>query len=74
MPANNLKSTDYILDEWLVRFVNYLNFAKVAYRKLEDDFKDLRFATGQTLNYRKEERYLSQRGATARLLLILTRI
>lgn len=65
MPANNLKSTDYILDEWLVRFVNYLNFAKVAYRKLEDDFKDLRFATGQTLNYRKEERYLSKRGATA---------
>jgi hypothetical protein len=66
MPAvNQFETTSYVLDEWMIRFVNYLNFAKVADRKLEDDFKNLRFATGQTLNYRLEERYLSERGATA---------
>lgn len=47
------------------KVVNYLNFAKVANRNLEEDFKGLKFATGQTLNYRLEERYLGGRGATA---------
>jgi len=65
MATNQFETTQYILDEWMIRFVNYLNFAKLADRKLEGDFKNLRFATGQTLNYRLEERYLSQRGATA---------
>lgn len=63
--ANVFQTTNYILDEVFVRFVNYLNFAKVANRNLEGDFKGLKYATGQTINYRLEERYLGGRGATA---------
>lgn len=62
---NVFQTTNYILDEVFVRFVNYLNFAKVANRNLEGDFKGLKYATGQTINYRLEERYLGGRGATA---------
>lgn len=62
---NAFNNTQYVLDEVFVRFVNYLNFAKVANRNIEEDFKGLKFATGQTLNYRLEERYLGGRGATA---------
>lgn len=40
-------------------------FAKVANRNLEGDFKGLKYATGQTINYRLEERYLGGEGATA---------
>jgi len=65
MAVNVFNTTQYVLDEWMIRFVNYLNFAKVADRSIEDDFKNLRFATGQTINYRLEQRYLSERGATA---------
>src|SRR5690348_4096808 len=65
MSLNSFQTTQYVLDEVFIRFVNYLNFAKVANRNLEGDFKDLQFATGQTLNYRLEERYLPGRGATA---------
>lgn len=63
--ANILETTQYVLDETFVRFVNYLNFAKVANRNLEEDYKNLKYATGQTLNYRLEERYLGGEGATA---------
>lgn len=42
-----------------------MNFAKVANRNLEGDFKGLKYATGQTINYRLEERYLGGTGATA---------
>ena len=63
--SNQFEVTQYVLDEVFVRFVNYLNFVKVANRNLEEDFKGLKFATGQTLNYRLEERYLGGRGATA---------
>ncbi len=62
---NVFQTTNYILDEVFVRFVNYLNFAKIANRNLEGDFKGLKYATGQTINYRLEERYLGGRGATA---------
>jgi hypothetical protein len=62
---NVFQTTQYVLDEVFVRFVNYLNFAKVANRNLEGDFKGLKYATGQTINYRLEERYLGGRGATA---------
>jgi len=62
---NTFNTTQYVLDEVFVRFVNYLNFAKVANRNLEGDFKGLKYATGQTINYRLEERYLGGRGATA---------
>ena len=62
---NQFEVTQYVLDEVFVRFVNYLNFAKVANRNLEGDFKNLKYATGQTINYRLEERYLGGRGATA---------
>lgn len=65
MASNRFEVTQYVLDEVFVRFVNYLNFAKVANRNLEEDFKGLKYATGQTLNYRLEERYLGGRGATA---------
>lgn len=62
---NTFQSTNYVLNEVFVRFVNYLQFTKTCNRNLEDDFKNLRYATGQTLNYRLEERYLANRGATA---------
>ena len=62
---NSFQTTQYILDETFVRFINYLNFAKVANRNLEGDFKGLKYATGQTINYRLEERYLGGEGATA---------
>jgi P22 coat protein - gene protein 5 len=65
MSGNQFEVTQYVLDEVFVRFVNYLNFAKVANRNLEGDFKGLKYATGQTINYRLEERYLGGRGATA---------
>ena len=65
MTMNSFEITQYVLDEVFVRFVNYLNFAKVANRNLEGDFKNLKYATGQTINYRLEERYLGGRGATA---------
>lgn len=65
MASNQFQVTAYVLDEVLIRFINYLNFAKVANRNFEDDFKNLKYATGQTINYRLEERYLPGRGATA---------
>lgn len=65
MSFNNFEVTQYVLDEVFVRFVNYLQHVKVANRNLEGDFKSLQYATGQTLNYRLEERYLGGRGATA---------
>lgn len=63
--ANSFQVSQYVLDEVFVRFVNYLNYAKIANRNLEGDFKGLKYATGQTINYRLEERYLGGRGATA---------
>jgi hypothetical protein len=63
--GNSFSTTNYILDETFIRFINYLNFAKVANRNLEGDFKGLKYATGQTINYRLEERYLGGFGATA---------
>lgn len=65
MSSNIFEVTQYVLDETFIRFVNYLNFAKVANRNLEADFKSLKYATGQTINYRLEERYLGGEGATA---------
>jgi hypothetical protein len=62
---NIFATTQYVLDEVFIRFVNYLSHAKVANRNLEGDFKGLKYATGQTINYRLEERYLGGRGATA---------
>jgi len=63
--ANVFRETQYVLDDVFVRFWNSLAFARTANRNLEGDFKNLRFATGQTLNYRLEERYLAGEGATA---------
>jgi hypothetical protein len=63
--GNTFETTQYVLDETFVRFINYLNFAKVANRNIEGDFKGLKYATGQTINYRLEERYLGGLGATA---------
>jgi coat protein Gp5 len=65
MSINTFEVTQYVLDEVFIRYVNYLNFAKVANRNLEADFKNLKYATGQTINYRLEERYLGGTGATA---------
>lgn len=62
---NVIETTQYVLDEVFIRYVNYLNFAKVANRNLEADFKNLKYATGQTINYRLEERFLAGEGATA---------
>ena len=63
--ANTFVTTQYVLDDVFVRFYNYLSFARTANRALEGDFKKLRYATGDTLNYRLEERYLGGEGATA---------
>jgi hypothetical protein len=63
--ANMFQTTQYILDDVFVRFWNSLAFARTANRNLEGDFKNLKFATGQTINYRLEERYLAGEGATA---------
>ena len=63
--SNTFETTSYILDEVFIRFINYLNFSKVANRNLEADFKNLKYATGQTINYRLEERFLGGQGATA---------
>ena len=63
--ANVFNETQYVLDDVFVRFWNSLSFARTANRNLEGDFKNLRFATGQTLDYRLEERYLGGEGASA---------
>ena len=65
MSFNQFQTTQYILDEVFIRYINYLNFAKSANRNLEGDFKNLKYATGQTINYRLEERFLGGQGATA---------
>jgi len=63
--TNLFRETQYVLDDVFVRFWNSLSFARTSNRNLEGDFKNLRFATGQTLDYRLEERYLGGEGATA---------
>jgi len=63
--ANIMRTTQYVLNDVFVRFWNSLSFARTANRNLEADFKNLTFATGDTLNYRLEERYMGGRGATA---------
>jgi len=63
--ANLFRETQYVLDDVFVRFWNSLAFARTANRNLESDFKNLKFATGQTIDYRLEERYLAGEGATA---------
>jgi hypothetical protein len=65
MATNVFNETQYRLNDVYIRFWNSLSFARTANRNLEGDFKDLQFATGQTLNYRLEERYLGGEGATA---------
>lgn len=62
---NQFQVTQYVLDDVFVRFWNSLSFVRTANRNLEADFKNLTFATGQTLNYRLEERYLAGEGASA---------
>src|SRR5690606_18796332 len=63
--SNTFRTTQYVLDDVFVRFWNSLSFARTANRNIEGDFKSLRFATGQTINYRLEERYLGGEGAAA---------
>lgn len=63
--ANLFRESQYVLDDVFVRFWNSLSFARTSNRNLEGDFKNLRFATGQTLDYRLEERYLGGEGASA---------
>lgn len=63
--SNLFRETQYVLDDVFIRFWNSLSFARTANRNLEGDFKNLRFATGQTLDYRLEERYLGGEGASA---------
>ncbi len=65
MASNIFRETQYVLDDVFVRFWNSLSFARTANRNLEGDFKNLKFATGQTIDYRLEERYLAGEGATA---------
>lgn len=62
---NLFQTTQYVLNDVYIRFWNSLAFARTANRNLEGDFKNLKYATGQTVNYRMEERYLGGQGATA---------
>jgi hypothetical protein len=66
MSLNTFQVTQYVLNDVFIRFWNSLSFERVANRNLEGDFKSLKYATGQTINYRLEERYLGGEGATAR--------
>ncbi len=63
--VNTFRETSYILDDVFIRFWNSLAFVRTSNRNLEADFKNLKFATGQTIDYRLEERYLAGEGATA---------
>lgn len=65
MATNVFRETQYVLDDVFIRFWNSLSFARTANRNIEGDFKNLKFATGQTINYRLEERYLGGEGASA---------
>ena len=65
MASNVFRETQYVLDDVFVRFWNSLSFARTANRNIEGDFKNLKFATGQTIDYRLEERYLGGEGASA---------
>lgn len=65
MALNTFAVTQYVLNDVFIRFWNSLSFARVSNRNLEGDFKSLKYATGQTVNYRLEERYLGGEGATA---------
>lgn len=65
MALNSFQVTQYVLNDVFVRFWNSLSFARTANRNLEGDFKNLKYATGQTVNYRLEERYIGGEGATA---------
>ena len=65
MAINQFKETEYVLDDVFVRFWQSLALARTANRNLESDFKNLKYATGQTIDYRLEERYLAGEGATA---------
>lgn len=49
---NQLKSTQYVLDQMLVRFINHLQFAKTANRSFEHYFKDTAYRSGNTIQYR----------------------
>lgn len=62
---NTFEVSQYVLDDVFIRFWNSLSLIRTANRNLEGDFKNLRFATGQTIDYRLEERYLAGEGATA---------
>jgi len=63
--ANQFNQTSYVLNDVFVRFWNSLAFARTANRNLEDDFSSAKYAPGQTVNYRLEERYLAGEGAAA---------
>ncbi len=63
--TNTFRTTNYVLDDVFVRFWNSLAFARTANRNLEGDFKNLKFATGQSIDFRLEERYLAGEGSSA---------
>lgn len=62
---NVFETTQYVTNDVFIRFWNSLSFARCSNRNLEGDFKSLTYATGDTVNYRLEERYLGGDGATA---------
>lgn len=63
--SNTFQTTQYVTDEFLIRYINYLSFTKTADRQFENFFADAKYAPGSTINYRKEERYIGGEGATA---------
>jgi hypothetical protein len=63
--ANSITTTQYLVNETLVRTIQYTSFAKVANRQLEEEFMNLRVAPGRTLNYRIEMKFTAGTGSTA---------
>ena len=63
--ANSISTTQYLVDETLIRTIQYTSLAKVANRQLEEDFLKLRVAPGRTLNYRIEMKFTAGTGSTA---------
>jgi len=63
--ANSVQVSQYVLDETLVRFLNNIKLVKTAYRKFEEKYETLEYATGATLNYRLEENYVAEAGWSA---------
>jgi len=63
--ANNIAVTQYITNEILIRYLSQVKYVKTAYRGFDKQYKNLQYATGETLSYRLEENYTAEAGWVA---------